>query len=120
MITVGRALRANWFQQTRLDPANLGRFNDGVIQASLLRAARPTEIDYSANDTAGTEAGRVVRRIVGASSRPRGEAAGEILVALGSRRLRLRPEELEQVLHPEGDHPPLVADLLVACRAVLL
>ena len=115
-----RALRTNWFQQTRLDPANLGRFNDGVIQASLLRAARPTEIDYSADDELAVEAGRVTRRIVAAADGPRGEAAAEVLIALGSRRLRLPPHTLSIVLDEQSGHPPLVRELVRACRAVLL
>ena len=116
----GRALRTNWFQQTRLDPANLGRFNDGVIQASLLRAARPVEIDYSTQDEFASEAGRVLRRILEAAHKPRGEAASEVLIALGSRRLRLPRKELEDVLAERPSHPPIVAELAAACREALL
>lgn len=114
-----RALRSNWFQQTRLDPANLGRFNDGVIQASLLRAARPTEIDFSTDDPLRKDAARIVRRIVEASHLPRGEAAAEVLVAIGSRRLRLHHDDLAEVLRERPTHPPLVAELADACRRLL-
>lgn len=115
-----RALRTNWFQQTRLDPANLGRFNDGVIQASLLRAARPVEIDYSTQDEFSSEAGRVLRRIVEAAHKPRGEAASEVLIALGSGRLRLPRQELEEVLTERDTQPAIVAELAAICRQALL
>lgn len=116
----GRALRTNWFQQTRLDPANLGRFNDGVIQASILRAARPVEIDYSAKDDFAREAGRAICRIMDAAHIPRGEAACEALVALGSGRLRVPREELERILAERETFPPLVGELAAICRRLLL
>ena len=116
----GRALRTNWFQQTRLDPANLGRFNDGVIQASILRAARPVEIDYSTKDDFAREAGRAICRIMDAAHKPRGEAACEALVAIGSGRLRMPREELERVLAERETFPPLVGELAAICRRLLL
>ena len=116
----GRALRTNWFQQTRLDPANLGRFNDGVIQASILRAARPVEIDYSTKDDFAREAGRAICRIMDAAHKPRGEAACEALVAIGSGRLRVPREELERILADRETLPPLVRELATICRCLLL
>jgi len=115
-----RALRANWFQQTLLDPSNLGRFNDGVIQASLLRAARPTEIDFSGDTGARLDAARIVGRIIDGAHRPRGEAAAEALIALGSGRLRLPTANLPEILAVNPKHPPLVAELVQLCRAKLL
>ncbi len=116
----GRALRTNWFQQTRLDPANLGRFNDGVIQASILRAARPVEIDYAMQDDFAREAGRTICRIMDAAHKPRGEAACEALVAIGSGRLRLPRPELEPILKARNNFPPLVGELAAICRRLLL
>jgi hypothetical protein len=115
-----RALRANWFQQTLLDPSNLGRFNDGVIQACLLRAARPTEIDFSGETGSTLEAVRIVSRIIIGAHRPRGEAAGETLIALGSQRLRLPKAKLADILATSATHPPLVAELVELCRKRLL
>lgn len=115
-----RVLRANWFQQTLLDPSNLGRFNDGVIQASLLRAARPTEIDFSGDVGARLDAARIVGRIIDGAHRPRGEAAAEALIAIGSGRLRLPTGDLPEILAVNTSHPPLVAELVQLCRAKLL
>lgn len=116
----GRALRTNWFQQTRLDPANLGRFNDGVIQASILRAARPVEIDYSTKDDFAREAGRAICRIMDAADKPRGEAACEALIAIGSGRLKLPTSELEAILEHRNVFSPTTAKLAQICREMLL
>ena len=106
----GEALVTNWFQQTLLAPKNFGRYNDGIIQACLLRAARPTELDFASDATLSREAGRIVRLIVAEPNRDRGEAAAEFLIALGCGRLRLKSDDLESVLKPTSDAPPLVAE----------
>jgi hypothetical protein len=41
------AIKSNWFQQTILAPENFGRFNDDIIQASILRAANPFEMNLT-------------------------------------------------------------------------
>jgi hypothetical protein len=43
-----------------------------------------------------------------------------VLIALGSKRLRLPRIELEEVLKLRASHPPLVEELAAACRALLL
>lgn len=112
-----RTIRANWMQQTILSPENFGRFNDGIIQASLLRSARPAELDYRDDPTASGDAGRLIRRIVESAARPRGEAAAEFLLALGTGALRLCPKDLDAVLADLDGAPALVGALLEMCRA---
>ncbi|WP_350076955.1 hypothetical protein [Parasphingorhabdus sp.] len=55
-----------------------------------------------------------------AADKPRGEAACEVLIAIGSQRLRLPRKELEEILIQRDSHPPLVAELAAACRELLL
>lgn len=107
----GDALVTNWFQQTLLSPGNFGRYNDGIIQASLLRAARPTELDFAGDAGLSKDAARIIRRIVADSNRARGEAASEFLVAIGSGRLKLDRDDLETVLATLDGAPPLVEEL---------
>jgi hypothetical protein len=107
----GRALRTDLFQQTLLDPANFGRFSDGIIQASILRAARPNELNYSQSPDHSRDMARFARRIILNSDRPRGEAAVELLIALGTKRLRLRPEDCNEVLREADGLPPRVEGL---------
>lgn len=112
-----QAIRTNWMQQTILSPENFGRFNDGIIQASLLRAARPAELDYRDDADASADASRMIRRIIESATRPRGEAAAEFLLALGTGRLKLCTTDADAVLRELTDAPQLVASLLAMCRA---
>jgi hypothetical protein len=107
----GDALVTNWFQQTLLSPANFGRYNDGIIQASLLRAARPTELDFASDAALSRDAGRIIRRIAGDPTRAQGEAAAEFLVAIGTGRLKLERADLDVVLAPIPGAPPVVEEL---------
>jgi hypothetical protein len=115
-----QTLRTEWFYRTLLSPENFGRFNDAVIQASLLRAARPSELDYTDNAQTSAEAARVLRRILESATTPRGEAAAEFLVALATGRLRLAKDDLAGVLDGLPAQTSLVDELVVLCRARLL
>jgi len=106
-----QALRTNWLQQTLLSPENFGRFNDGVIQASILRAARTAELDYRDDKDLSATICRIVRRIFDASERPRGEAAAEFLISLGCRRLQLRAEDASVLLSGLPELPPMTEAL---------
>jgi len=114
-----RVLRTNWFQQTILDPENFGRFNDGAIQAALLRAALPSELDYSGHPVVSDDATRLIRRVLESSAGTRGEAAAEFLIAIGCQRLRLTPADRQKVLAPLNDVPALVEALRSVCASQL-
>ncbi|MCF1464284.1 hypothetical protein FS827_23590 [Agrobacterium vitis] len=115
-----RVLRASSIQHTLLAAGNFGRFNDSIIQASLLRAALPAEINYAADATSSNEMGRIARRIIENSTRTRGGAAAEILLALATARLTLCPGDRNFVLSRIEGLPPMVAGLMEACRATLI
>lgn len=112
-----QAIRTNWMQQTILSPENFGRFNDGIIQACLLRAARPGELDYRDDAEASADVARLVRRILESADRPRGEAAAEFLIAIGTGRIKLCPGDRDAVLAALPGAPQLVSSLLDMCRA---
>jgi len=114
--SASRAIRSNWFQQTLLSPANFGRFNDGAIQASILRAALPRELNYSGHEEHSREAGRIIGRIVKNASEARGEAAAEFLLALATKSLILRTADFEQVLGQVPSGMPLLALLRQLCE----
>ncbi|RXZ64240.1 hypothetical protein [Pelagerythrobacter rhizovicinus] len=114
------ALKSNWFQQTVLAPENFGRFNDDIIQASILRAAHPYEMNLVDAPTDSRELGRLIRRIILAAGTERGGAAAEFLLALATSRLRLRRTDLEVALSAEPSSVPMVEFLRKVCATRLL
>ncbi len=94
------------FQQEHLrkvlSPRCFDRFNDGVIQASLLRAAKLPELDYSIDENISKEMWQVLDFIFQARAVNAGEAYREFLVALALKRLRLRIADMEQLKKNHG------------------
>lgn len=113
------AIKSNWFQQTILAPGNFGRYNDDVIQASILRAAYPFEMNYADSSSDSREFGRLIPRIVEASRTARGGAAAEFLLAMATRRLTLCPADNNAVLSTKAAGSSMVAFLQEVCRARL-
>lgn len=114
------AIVSNWFQQTLLAPENFGRFNDDIIQASILRAAHPYEMNLADSPTDSRELGRLIRRIILAAGTDRGGAAAEFLLALAVGRLRLRRADLEVALSADPGAVPMVGFLRTVCATRLL
>ena len=81
-----------------LSPFNFSRFNDGVIQSSLLRAARIEELDYAVDERISTSMTGIMGNIIDFPDRSSGEALAEFLLALAMQRLRLAPVHLGQLL----------------------
>jgi hypothetical protein len=110
------AIKSNWFQQTILAPENFGRFNDDIIQASILRAAHPYEMNLADAAPDSREMGRLIRRIIAAANTERGGAAAEFLIALATGRLRLRRPDLEIALSADPGNVAMVRFLHAVCR----
>ena len=87
--TAPEALRSGWFRQTLIHPEVFGRFNDGIIQSSFLRAALPSELDYRSEPELSEQIARLIGRIVEGAHLIRGEGAFEFLLALGCGRLSI-------------------------------
>lgn len=104
---VGHAnrLESDAFQQVVLDPENFARYNDGVIQGALLRAALPAELDYSSEREASRYMFDLVSKIIIQHEQPQGEAAPEFALAWKTGALKLSKEHHEALL-------PLVAPAL--------
>jgi hypothetical protein len=89
------------FQQVILDPENFARYNDGVIQAALLRCARAGELDYSMEPNRSQFMLDLLTNIFLQHDRRQGEAAAEFAFAIFSKRLRLKAKhghELKEML----------------------
>jgi hypothetical protein len=91
-------LHTGSLQHVLLDPENFARFDDGVIQAALLRAAQPSELDYRGEKNASEYMRDFLVRMAGHLTESRGEAALEFLTALAIGRLRIEKEHLDYVV----------------------
>lgn len=108
-----RELNHTTFYHTFLAPGCFGRFNDGILQASLLRAGKPRELDYTGEKPSSREMGQILERIFSDRDGHRGEACIEFLIALATRRLRLKAQDLEFALKPLIGSNPKEADVPV-------
>lgn len=95
-IDVEQRLRSPMLKQVALDPENLARFNDGVIQAALLRAALPSELDFRGDEEASRYIATLLMRMASRYDDPQ-QPTLEFLNAIAIRRLQFNANELAQV-----------------------
>ena len=108
------------FEVGVLLPGNFGRYNDGIIQAALLRAALPHELNYGPRPDLSREMRRIIERAIARHRDNQGEAALEFLFAVASGRLTLEGTDLERLktAKPPADCPELLAGWLHAVRRI--
>jgi hypothetical protein len=111
-----KRLESGELQQVLLSPDVFSRFDDGVIQASFLRAALPTELDYRAQETHSLSMADIIQRVAAGYGHERGEATMEFVMALAIDKIRLHKgvdsrlrADLIKILSP---HVPEVLYLL--------
>jgi hypothetical protein len=76
-----------------LDPLNFFRYNDGLIQAALLRCASPAELDYTCHMDLSKQITELIIKMINCVEDEFGEALIEFLLALASSRLSVLPEQ---------------------------
>ena len=105
------------YERTEISPDSFQRLNDGVIQASMLRAARSFELSYSnCNDSLSRNMRNLIVSQIHKLAFGDGEALMEFLVALLSKRLTLKQADTEAVCNAILSSSELLPDhfLLVA------
>lgn len=90
-------LKATGYESVVLDPENFHRFNDSILQACFLRAALPSELDYSSSPELSGLMAEFLAKLFSRHEHPYGEAAPEFAVALLSGRMRLVQNDLDTV-----------------------
>lgn len=85
-------LKQSTFVRNLISPSNFNRFNDGIIQASLLRSARAVELNYNLDEDLSREMKDILITIIKYNDQEQGEAILEFLFALAVTKLRLRKE----------------------------
>ena len=81
-----------------IDPENFARYNDGIIQASILRAARPLELAYDIDIDLSRKFMNLIAPIVIQAKNNYGEALMEFLFAIAIRKLRIQSSTLVDFL----------------------
>ncbi|WPN25350.1 hypothetical protein [Pseudomonas marginalis] len=87
-----KRLESGELQQVLLSPDVFSRYDDGIIQSAFLRAALPTELDYSAHEIYSAAMADIILRVAKGYSYERGEAAMEFIIALAIEKIRLHKE----------------------------
>jgi len=78
----------------QLDPLLLDRFNEGIIQASILRTAKSRELDYSADDDKSRIVGSLIERMLTFPEAEESKGLPEILLALCTKKLQVKKDHL--------------------------
>lgn len=91
-------LKQSSFVRNLLAPANFNRFNDGIIQASLIRCARNEEMNYAVDTSLSKEMKEILITIFKYRDQPQGEALLEFLYALSIGKLTLKKDDLKEIL----------------------
>lgn len=107
------------YRHVVLHPENFSRFNDGIVQAALLRAAQPSELDYR-DDYAGSDflKGLILRSLNRADDEA-GEGILEMLLALASGRMQLVQSHFKEVVAAATTNTRLGAPLRWAINFIL-
>jgi len=90
-------LRQTEFVRNIIDPNNFNRYNDGIIQACILRSAMPTELSYHIDDQLSNDMKLILEKIIEQHKTPQGEGLIEFLYAISIEKLTLKKEHLSQL-----------------------
>lgn len=99
-----------------LNPDSFMTYNDAVLKACLLRAARPSELMYEVEPAYSVRMSEIVLAELAGWPSGTGDALPEMLLALATKRLRLRDMERIAVRNraQSADLPPLLSALAKA------
>ncbi|MBY3182934.1 hypothetical protein HFO24_14860 [Rhizobium laguerreae] len=103
------------FHVNVLSSENFTRFNDGIIQAALLRAAFPHELNFAgtATSTHSTKISHLIVKMMEHHRDDQGEACLEFLLALATKRLTLAANDLKRIAAlPQNRLPDLMSIVL--------
>ena len=92
-------LKQSTFVRNLISPSNLNRFNDGIIQASILRSCEKEELNYAISSETSNEMGLILVTIIKYWEQEQGEALLEFLFAIASKKVTLIKNDLKDLLH---------------------
>ncbi|MQA21650.1 hypothetical protein [Rugamonas rivuli] len=120
--TPGNQLKPSGYESVVISPECFLRFNDNILQACLLRATLPSELDYSASPHLSKLMKEFLGKIFDRYTHAYGAAALEFAAALATGHLRLKQSDQEELIDKAieqlRDAPsPLLGLLLLAREA---
>ncbi len=98
-LTDKKTLAQSKYLRNIIDPSNFIRFNDGIIQACLLRAGKPEYFAYDLDKKYSSEMKMFLLTVIKQYDNAHGEALLEFLFAIGINKLRLQKEDTIEVLN---------------------
>jgi hypothetical protein len=94
----GNQLKPSGYESVVISPECFLRFNDNILQASLLRATLPSELDYSASPHLSKLMKEFLGKVFDRYNHAYGAAALEFAAALATGRLRLKQSDQEELI----------------------
>lgn len=93
-----KSLQQSAFVRNLIDPANFDRFNDGIIQASILRSACAEELAYHIDSELSLTMFGTFETLIKYHEQDQGEALLEFLYALALGKLSLKLPYVSQII----------------------
>lgn len=92
------SLKQTNYVRNLLSPRNFHRFNDGIIQACLLRASKTDYLSYDLDDEANLQMKEFLLSIIDNYDSHDGEAILEFLLSIGLKKMKLKKDDQKDVL----------------------
>jgi len=92
-----RQLRSTGYESVVLSPENFLRFNDNLLQACILRAVHPSELDYSSSPHLSRLMKELMLKIFARNTSAYGAASLEFAAAMACGRLKLSRDDRTEV-----------------------
>ncbi len=93
-----RRLENHQHRRVVLDPENFNRFSDAIVQAAILRAAQPAEMNYASNDAVSRKMKDVIIAEIQRGPTDRGDSVAEFLLALACQRMTVQAPHLKMIV----------------------
>lgn len=93
------SLKQTNYVRNMLSPRNFHRFNDGIIQASLLRSGKTEYFAYDLDNELSLQMKEFLLSIIDKYNSADGEALMEFLLSIGIRRLKMKKDDLKEILN---------------------
>lgn len=86
------------YHTTLISPVCFDRFNDGVIQACILRSAKPIELNYAVDEAYSRQIADIILSSLLNADSSQGEGGLEFLMAIWTERMNLKENHLKEIV----------------------